>query len=59
MRCITATIMGHLALLLVLAEGFTTSTPGGRSSTSLNGIFDGVKKAFAELDAFMDDASAR
>lgn len=58
------TTMRHLFLLTALlvsssVHGFAPN--GGRrsASTALGGLMDGVKDFFAELDAFMDDASAR
>jgi len=55
------------SILVVFLSGFSTSfapqTVTQRSCTSLcaegDGPFSGISKFFAELDAFIDDASAR
>lgn len=65
MRCIVPAFV--LLGALVSIEAFTSSkVADGRGSVMIlhaekgeGGIFQGVKNFFAELDAFMDDASAR
>ena len=48
-----------LAATLLLSEAFVPQSQNVRSTSSLNGIFDKVGEFFEELDAFVDDATAR
>ena len=63
MKSITALFLAA-ALLVVATEGFASPSTGNRAQTQLfaeekGGFFGAVSNFFEELDAFVDDATAR